>query len=150
MIQTEIEQAIRPCVESLGYEFWGCQYLIQGRRSLLRVFIDQTSGIGIEDCEKVSRQISAVLDVEDPISGNYSLEVSSPGIPRSLFYSEQYPRYIGEIVEIKLSRPIANQRKFIGKIIAADEQELVLDLEEGQGQQRFSFTTIAKAHLTSK
>lgn len=150
MIQTEIEQAIRPCVESLGYELWGCQYLIQGRRSLLRVFIDQASGIGIEDCEKVSRQISAVLDVEDPISGNYSLEVSSPGIPRSLFYNEQYQRYIGEIVEIKLSKPIANQRKFIGKIIAADAQELVLDLEEGQGQQRFSFTMITKAHLTSK
>ena len=107
-------------------------------------------GVGIEDCEKASRQISAVMDVEDPISGQYSLEVSSPGIPRPLFYSEQYQRYIGELVEIKLAKPIAQQRKFTGKIVSADEQNLVLDLDGDSGQQVFSFNAIAKAHLTSK
>lgn len=150
MIQTEIEDILRPCVENLGYELWGCQYSVQGRHALLRVFIDHERGIGIEDCEKASRQISAVLDVEDPISGHYSLEISSPGIPRPLFYSEQYQRYIGDVVEIKLSKPIGQKRKFTGKIVSADTQNLVLDLEEGLGQQHFSFNAIVKAHLTSK
>ncbi|PJD94065.1 MAG: ribosome maturation factor RimP [Legionella sp.] len=150
MIQTKIELLIRPTIESMGYEFWGCQYVAQGGYSLLRIFIDHAQGIGIEDCEKVSRQVSAILDVEDPITGHYSLEVSSPGIPRPLFYSEQYQRYIGELVEVKLTKPIAKQRKFTGTIVSADEHELVLDLEEGQGRHNFSFTTIAKAYLTSK
>jgi len=150
MVETKIETLIRPSIESMGYEFWGCQYIPQGAYSLLRIYIDQSQGIGIEDCEKVSRQISALLDVEDPISGHYGLEVSSPGIPRPLFYSEQYQRYIGETVEIKLTQPIAKQRKFTGTIVTADEHELVLDLGEGLGQQNFSFTTIAKALLTSK
>jgi ribosome maturation factor RimP len=123
---------------------------MQGRYALLRVFIDHAGGVGIEDCEKASRQISAVMDVEDPISGQYSLEVSSPGIPRPLFYREQYQRYIGELVEIKLAKPIAQQRKFTGKIVSADEQNLVLDLDGDSGQQVFSFNAIAKAHLTSK
>lgn len=150
MIQTEIEHLLRPCVENMGYEFWGCQYLMQGRHALLRIFIDHERGIGIEDCEKVSRQIAAVMDVDDPISGQYSLEVSSPGIPRPLFYWDQYQRYIGESVEIKLSKPIAQQRKFSGKIMSADEQNLVLELAENLGQQVFSFNAIVKAHLTSK
>jgi ribosome maturation factor RimP len=150
MIQAEIENLLRPCITSMGYEFWGCQYLSPGRHALLRVFIDRPTGIGIEDCEKVSRQISAVMDVEDPIAGQYSLEVSSPGIPRPLFYSEQYQRYVGESVEIKLSKPIAKQRKFTGKIVSADEQNLVLDLGGEVGQQVFSFNAIVKAHLTSK
>lgn len=150
MIQTEVEHLLRPCVESMGYEFWGCQYLMRGRHALLRIFIDHPQGIGIGDCEKVSRQISAVMDVEDPISGQYSLEVSSPGIPRPLFYWDQYQRYVGEQVDIKLSKPIAGQRKFSGKIVSADEQNLSLDLGDHLGQQVFSFNAIVKAHLTSK
>ena len=150
MNQSEIEDLLRPSIESMGYEFWGCQYLIQGRQALLRVFVDHSDGIGIADCEKVSRQISAVMDVEDPIAAQYSLEVSSPGIPRPLFYSYQYQRYVGESVEIKLSKPVAKQRKFIGKIVSADELNLVLDLNENAGQQIFSINAIVKAHLTSK
>ncbi len=150
MSQTDIEHVLRPCIEGMGYELWGFQYLIQGRYALLRIFIDQASGIGIEDCEKVSRQISAVLDVEDPISGQYRLEISSPGIPRPLFYPEQYQRYIGDVVEIKLSKAINQKRKFTGNIVSADEQSLVLDLEDGLGRQDFSFNAIVKAHLTSK
>ncbi|HVT62106.1 MAG TPA: ribosome maturation factor RimP [Legionellaceae bacterium] len=149
MIQTKIELLIRPSIESMGYEFWGCEYRSQGRYSLLRIYIDHARGIGIEDCEKVSRQISALLDVEDPISGNYSLEVSSPGIPRPLFHKEQYQRYIGEEIEIKLSTPLNKRRTFTGRIVSANEH-LVLDLGDELGQQSFSYTTIAKAFLTSK
>lgn len=148
MIQSEIENLIKPTITTMGYEFWGCQYVPQGGYSLLRIYIDSANGIGIGDCERVSRQVSALMDVEDPISGQYSLEVSSPGIPRPLFYADQYQRYIGDMVEIKVTKPIANQRKFIGVIVSADDKTLVLQLDTGL--QNFSFTTIAKAHLTSK
>ncbi len=148
MIQNKIEDLIRPTIESMGYELWGCEYLAQGKHSLLRIYIDKDSGIGIEDCENVSHQISAVLDVEDPITGNYSLEVSSPGIPRPLFYKSQYERYQDQDVSIKLFKPIAGQRKFMGRIIAVDENNVVLDL--GDKQQDFLFSNIVKANLTSK
>lgn len=148
MIQDQIEQHIRPTVESLGYELWGCQYLAQGKHAMLRIYIDKADGIGISDCENVSRHVSALLDVEDPISGHYSLEISSPGMPRPLFYSTQYQQYKGETVEIKLVRPVAGKRKFVGVIVSADEQTLVLNVDNEP--QDFLFSTIVKAHLTSK
>jgi ribosome maturation factor RimP len=147
MIQTEIEDLIKPSIESMGYELWGCEYLAQGKHSLLRIYIDKADGIGIEDCEQVSHQVSSLLDVEDPIPGNYSLEVSSPGIPRPLFRSEQFQRYIGQSVQIRLQRPMAGKRKFAGVIVSADENTLVLDINHEQ--QDFLFFNIIKASLGS-
>ncbi len=144
----KIEQYIRPTIENMGYELWGCQYLAQGHRALLRVYIDKANGIGIEDCERVSRQIGALLDVEDPISGQYSLEISSPGIPRPLFYHDHYQRYINETVEIKVLKPVDGRRKFMGVIVKADEEKLVLAIDNEQ--QDFLFSNIVKGSLTSK
>lgn len=146
MIQTEVEQLVKPTIESMGYVLWGCEYLPQGKHSLLRIYIDKADGIGIEDCEKVSRQVSAILDVEDPISGNYHLEISSPGIPRPLFYHWQYGLYIGSVVQIKLYQPIAGKRKFSGTIVSADENTVVL--AQGEQVQVFSYSNIVKANLT--
>lgn len=146
MIQTEIEQLIQPTVESMGYNLWGCEYLAQGKHSLLRIYIDKADGIGVEDCAIVSRQISALLDVEDPIPGNYSLEVSSPGTPRPLFHSTQYQSHVGLDVQIKLFKPVAAKRKFVGTIVSADESTLVLMID-GE-QQSFLFSNIVKANLT--
>lgn len=146
MIQSEIEQLIQPTVESMGYDLWGCEYLAQGKHSLLRIYIDKADGIGVEDCEKISRQVSAILDVEDPIPGNYSLEVSSPGIPRPLFRTSQYERYIGLDVQIKLFKPVDSKRKFVGTIVSVDEDTLVLSIEHVQ--QDFLFSNIVKANLT--
>ena len=146
MIQTEIEQLIQPTVESMGYTLWGCEYLAQGKHSLLRIYIDKAEGIGVEDCAIVSRQVSALLDVDDPIPGNYSLEVSSPGTPRPLFHSFQYQSYVGLDVQIKLFKPVAAQRKFVGTIVSTDESSLVLMIE-GE-QQSFLFSNIVKANLT--
>lgn len=145
VIIDDIEQLIKPTVQDMGYELWGCEYLPQGRHALLRVYIDKEHGIGITDCEKVSKRISALLDVEEPISGNYDLEVSSPGIPRPLFYKEQYQLYVGQDVQIKLARPIDDRRKFTGKIISADNEKLVLNL--GDIEQEFLFSNIVKASL---
>lgn len=146
MIQNEIEQLIQPTVESMGYDLWGCEYLAQGKHSLLRIYIDKADGIGVEDCEKISRQVSAILDVEDPIPGNYSLEVSSPGIPRPLFRTSQYERYIGLDVQIKLFKPVDSKRKFVGTIVSVDENTLVLSIEHVK--QDFVFSNIVKANLT--
>lgn len=146
MIQADIEQLIQPTVESMGYDLWGCEYLAQGKHSLLRIYIDKANGIGVEDCQQVSLQVSALLDVDDPIPGNYSLEVSSPGIPRPLFRSNQYQRYVGLDVQIKLFKPVSAKRKFVGTIVSADENMLVLMIDGMQ--QDFLFSNIVKANLT--
>ena len=92
----QLEDILQPVVEGLGYEFWGIEFRSQGHHSLLRVFIDDAeNGIGVDDCEKVSRQISGVMDVEDPIQTEYTLEVSSPGMDRPLFRLEQYEAFVG-------------------------------------------------------
>ena len=146
MLQDEIERLLKPTIESMGYELWGCEYLAQGKHSLLRIYVDKEGGIGIADCEAVSRQVSALLDVEDPVPGNYSLEVSSPGIPRPLFSCWHYKRYIGQDVHIKLFKPVAGKRKFMGTIVSVNEDTLVLN-EQGT-QQDFLFSNIVKANLT--
>ncbi|RDL44382.1 ribosome maturation factor RimP [Marinomonas piezotolerans] len=131
---TQLEELIRPVVEGLGFEFWGLEYLSQGKDSVLRVFIetDSEKGIDVEDCASVSRQVSAILDVEDPITGEYSLEVSSPGLDRPLFELSQYQRFLGAVVSLRLRVPFDGRRKFKGRLngIEGDEVVLVVDNEE--------------------
>ncbi|OCH97755.1 ribosome maturation factor RimP [Legionella jamestowniensis] len=148
MIKSEIEQLLKPLVEDLGYELWGCDYLSQGKHSLLRIYIDKENGISIDDCERVSKQISALLDVEDPIPGNYSLEISSPGIPRPLFHKEQYKRYIGHDVQVKVFKPVNGSRKLSGTILSVNEDTLLLKI--GDEQLEVQFPQIVKANLTGE
>ena len=148
MIQNDIEQMLKPLVDDLGYELWGCEYLSQGKHSVLRIYIDKETGIGIEDCEKVSKQVSAILDVEDPIPANYSLEVSSPGIPRPLFKKDQYYRYIGEEIQIRLFKPMNGSRKLAGKIAAINDDVLIV--KNGDEQLEVQFSHIVKAYLTGE
>ena len=148
MVQNEIEQLLKPTIESMGYQLWCCEYLAQGKHSLLRVYIDKDDGIGVEDCQQVSHQVSALLDVEDPIPGNYSLEVSSPGIPRPLFSDWQYQRYIGQVVFLKVFKPVAGKRKFTGIIVSANENTLVLEVDGAI--QDFLFSNIVKANLMAE
>src|SRR5258708_5349993 len=126
MIKKDIEAILKPLIVDLGYELWGFDYLSQGKHSLLRLYIDKEGGVTIDDCERVSKQVSALLDVEDPISGNYNLEVSSPGIPRPLFYKEQYKRYLGQLINLKVISPIEGSRKFSGTILNVGEDILTI------------------------
>lgn len=119
---------ILPTVEALGYELWGCVYLTQGRRKILRIYIDCEQGIKLADCERVSRQISAVFDVESSLA-RYSLEVSSPGLDRPLFTEDQFQRFVGHSVSIHTRVPISNQRKFKGLLKEASEEGVVVDRE---------------------
>lgn len=113
---------ISPAVEALGFELVGCELVSDGGHSGLRVYIDSEQGINIDDCTRVSRQISAVLDVEDPIFGKYNLEVSSPGFNRLLVKLEHYQRFIGWRVKIKLIHPQSGRRHFTGELLACDTQ----------------------------
>lgn len=124
-----ISELFRPAVTALGLELWGVEHLVRGRESLLRIYIDGPAGISIEDCEKVSRQVSAILDVEDPIPGEYTLEVSSPGFDRPLFDFEQFGRFLGEIVSLRLRTPLDGRRKFKGKLEKAENGVLSVTVD---------------------
>ncbi len=126
----QLQAILAPVVESLGYQCWGIEFISQGRHSLLRVYIDHANGILVDDCETVSRQVSAVLDVEDPISSEYTLEVSSPGVDRPLFTLEQFAAHAGEQVTIKLRTPFDGRRNFQGLLRGVEEQDVVVLVEE--------------------
>ena len=121
---------ITPAVEALGYEMWGVEYHSHGRPPLLRVFIDGENGITVDDCAAASRQISGVLDVEDPISTEYTLEVSSPGMDRPLFTLDQFGRYIGEWVKVKLRAPFEGRRNFRGRLTGIEGDEIVIAVDD--------------------
>ena len=126
----QLQALLAPVVEALGYECWGVEFLSQGRHSLLRVYIDHANGILVEDCEKVSRQVSGVLDVEDPISSEYTLEVSSPGMDRPLFTLDQFARHVGKQVKIKLRVPYEGRRNLQGLLRGVEEQDVVILVED--------------------
>lgn len=127
--QELLTQLIIPVVESLNCELWGLDYLTQGRYTTLRIYIDAPEGVSLEDCEKVSRQVSAVMDVEDPIDGEYTLEVSSPGLDRPLFTEAHYARYVGETASLRLRIAQAGRRRFKGVVekVEAGQLQLLVD-----------------------
>ncbi|MBQ0832046.1 MULTISPECIES: ribosome maturation factor RimP [unclassified Marinobacter] len=142
----QLEDILQPVVEGLGYEFWGIDYRSQGYQSLLRVFIDDAeNGIGIDDCEKVSRQISGVMDVEDPIKTEYTLEVSSPGMDRPLFRPEHYQAFVGHQVQIRLRMAFDGRRKFQGLIKAVEGDDVVVIVDDHE--YLLPFDSIEKAHI---
>lgn len=126
----QLQSMLAPVIEALGYQCWGIEFQSQGRHSLLRIYIDHADGVLVEDCEKVSRQISGVLDVEDPISAEYTLEVSSPGMDRPLFTIEQFVLHIGEQVKIKLRTPFDGRRNFQGLLRGVEDQDVVVLMED--------------------
>ena len=129
----------QPVVEGLGFDLWGVEYLAQGQHSVLRVYIDHPDGITVDHCADISRQLAAVLDVEDPITTAYTLEVSSPGMDRPLFSAEQYEQFTGAWANLKLRFPFEGKRRYKGVIqgledgavvLLVDEHELLLPLEQ--------------------
>jgi len=150
MIHSQIEELLAPAIEGLGYELWACEYLPQGRYSLLRVYIDKPEGITIEDCEQVSREVSILLDVEQPVSGSYTLEVSSPGLDRPLFKPSHFQRYIGSDVAVKLRHPLENRRKINGELLEVSEDNCVVIEDDRQQKVKIPMSDIIKANLIVK
>jgi ribosome maturation factor RimP len=114
----------------MGYEFVGCQYVPQGKHVLLRIFIDTAQGITVDDCAKVSYQVGAILDVEDVIRGQYTLEVSSPGLDRPLFTPAHFERFIGHQANVRVHTPLEGRRNFRGEIMALAGGQLTLKVDE--------------------
>lgn len=141
-----LQQLLQPTISGLGYELLGVEYLPQGRHSLLRIYIDHPDGITVDDCSRVSHQVSALFDVEDPISGQYTLEVSSPGLDRPLFNPDHYRRFTGSVVTLRLLLPYEGRRRFTGRLHGiGDDDEVVLEVDgELFG---FALTAIEKANL---
>ncbi len=144
-IHQRLQDIIQPVVEALGCELWGIEFNAQGRSSLLRIYIEKAEGVAVEDCEKVSRQVSSVLDVEDPIKKEYTLEVSSPGMDRPLFSLQQFERSIGEDLNIRLRMPFEGRRRFSGRLAAIEGDEVVLRV--GDEEYLLPYELIDKASI---
>ena len=123
---------IQPVVQAAGLELWGVELISHNNRSTLRIYIDHDDGVTIDHCERVSRQVSSLFDVEDPIAGNYTLEVSSPGMDRPLYELKHYEKMAGEMAKIRLTRAFEGRRNFRGRLngVEGDEVRLVVEDEE--------------------
>ncbi|GHE20955.1 ribosome maturation factor RimP [Halomonas urumqiensis] len=139
---------IEPVVSAMGFELWGIDFLSQGKHSRLVIFIDHDNGISVEDCADVSRQVGAVLDVEDPVRGEYRLEVSSPGLDRPLYTLDQFERYQGHDVALKLRAPFEGRRKFQGLLAGVEADEVLLHVD---GEEYcFPIDGIDQAHVVPR
>lgn len=126
--ERDLAKLLNPAISSLGLELIGVELALSRGSGTVRVFVDAPGRpVTIEDCEAASRELSAVLDVNDPISGRYTLEVSSPGIDRPLFTPEHFSRHVGETVKIELSLPIENRRRFQGAILKVEGEQITVD-----------------------
>ena len=136
---------IEPIVTGLGYECVGIEYNPHPQHGLLRIYIDKENGILVDDCSKVSHQVSGVFDVEDPIQGNYHLEVSSPGASRPLFKVAHFEQFIGKTVTVSLFAVINKRRKITGVIEKVEGD--VIFLTESEHVFEIPFTAMSKAQL---
>lgn len=143
--EQKLTDMLKPAVEEVGKTLLGCEFISAGNHSVLRLFIDHEDGIEVDDCAEVSRQVGAILDVEDPISSEYSLEVSSPGLDRPLFEMSHFQAVVGETINVKLSMPLNGRRKFKGKLSAIEGDTLVV-LLDGE-EYELIFSNIDKANL---
>ena len=129
MTGKELARLLEPTVEGLGYELADLEVRLGGKGGLVRVFIDKPDGIGLDDCEKVSLAVSALLDVEDPVPGHYDLEVSSPGLDRKLTKPEHFQRFIGETLKVQTRFPIEGRRRFRGTLVSSDDENIVVEVD---------------------
>ncbi|WP_214052315.1 ribosome maturation factor RimP [Photorhabdus caribbeanensis] len=143
-LEQKLTAMISAPVEALGFELVGLEF-IRARVSTLRIYIDSENGITVDDCADVSHQVSAVLDVEDPISVLYNLEISSPGLERPLFTVEHYQRFIGEEVSLVLRIAMQNRRKWLGTIKTVDGEMITVTVD-GKDEV-FALSNIQKANL---
>lgn len=143
--EVELEEIIKSALKVLDFEYVGSEMRMQTGRQFLRIFIDKDGGVTIDDCERASRQISALLDVEDPYAGHYNLEVSSPGLDRPLFEREHFERFVGARAKIRLKLPQNSRRNFLGVIKAVEADNVILVVDDDTFELPLS--NIEKANL---
>ena len=140
-----LRELIRPIAEAFQKTLWGIEVLSSGKSSTVRVYIDSSNGVNVDDCANISRQISSMLDVESFLPERYVLEVSSPGLDRRLFEISQYSAYIGEKVRISLKAPFEERKNYSGILTKIEEYDVVI--ESGDEEFTFPFEVIEKGHL---
>ncbi|MSP52897.1 MAG: ribosome maturation factor RimP [Gammaproteobacteria bacterium] len=143
--RNDLHTLLEPAVKAAEAQLWGVEYLPSGKHSILRVYVDKPEGVTVDDCAIASRQISALLDVEDPITGAYSLEVSSPGIDRPLFLPEHFAQLVGQKVQLQLLVAEKSKRKIQGIIESVQDNSILLKYEDTQ--LTIAFSNINKANL---
>ena len=143
--ELQIEELIVPTVEALGAYVWGVEYLNQGRKSLLRIFVEREEGVSVDLCAEVSRHVSDLLDVEEIMLSAYTLEVSSPGMDRLLFKSEQYAAHVGERLDVRLNHPFEGRKKFVGTLAGLENNTVVLQV--GEDEYLLPLENVQKARL---
>ena len=146
MRSAELTELLTPVVAGMGLECLGVEYSPSHGNSLVRVYIDAPNrAVTVDDCEAVSRQVSATLDVHDPVQGRYTLEVSSPGLDRPLYTPAQFARFLGETAKVEVNLAIAGRRRFQGPIRAVEDATIVL--EQDGTPVRIAHANIHKAKL---
>ena len=143
--ERRLQELLEPAVEVLGYELVGVRFVSQGHNRVLRIYIDSDAGITVKDCERVSYQVSGVLDVEDPIHSRYTLEVSSPGLDRPLFTLAHFEQFTGETVQLNVFAPVEGRRKFKGAILGTADGSVRID-QDG-AEVALEMSNIVKARL---
>jgi len=143
--KSKLTELLQPLVEDLGYEFVGLEHSSNPKNAVLRIYIDGEDGVDLDDCSRVSSEVAALLDVEDPIPGHYKLEISSPGVDRPLFTPDQFRQFAGQQARLKLFAPQDGRRKVTGTILGADEGQVTVAAEDEE--LVIDFNNIAKANL---
>ncbi|KAL1002182.1 ribosome maturation factor RimP [Haemophilus influenzae] len=147
-LEQNLQEMLQDAVEDLGCKLWGIECQRVGRFMTVRLFIDKEGGVTVDNCADVSRQVSAILDVEDPIADKYNLEVSSPGLDRPLFTLPQFERYIGQDIAVHLRIPVMERRKWQGKLERIEKDMITLIVDDQE--QILVFGNIQKANVVAK
>jgi ribosome maturation factor RimP len=148
MLNADLRALLEPGVRALGFELVDSELAGSGRNAVLRVYIDGPHGVTVDDCAQVSRQLSAILDVEDPFPERYVLEVSSPGLDRPLVKHEDFERFVGERVKIRLRLPLEGRRNFSGRMVGVKSDHIVLEVDGKT--MNLDFGGIERARLVPK
>ena len=140
-----LESLFAPVIAGLGYDLWGIEYRSSLKHAHVKIFIDHEDGITLDHCSEVSQQISALLDVEDPINVPYTLEVSSPGVERPLLKLEHYRRYVGTEIKVRLTWALEGRKNFRGELTAVEADDITLSVDSEEVS--FSIDAVKRAHL---
>lgn len=152
-LNTALHSRLNSTIHSMGYEFVGGEMLPQGKRMVLRLYIDGASPdkrVTADDCSAVSRQVGAMLDAEDLIQSQYVLEVSSPGIDRPLFTLDQYQKFIGSRIHVRLHAPQDGRRQFKGRLVRIEGENVFLEVDNVEHEIRLPFSMIEKANIVAE
>ena len=130
--EKQIESLLAPTVAENGCQIWGVEWLSSGRHSKLCLYIDSEQGVSVDDCERISRQVGDVLDVEDVLQQRYTLEVSSPGMDRILFRPEQYAGSVGQRVDVRLNYPFEGRKRIVGVLAGVEDGQAVVRVDDDE------------------